>query len=218
VPIKLRPALRAGALAAIVALGLALSACAADPAGSAAAPSSAPHATTPTGAVSGAVPAPGRTIAASPSTVEDLSGYRIAAVVADDSDASQTLLAAAREFAASSGAELVEFPAAASGDDPVGDALASAAGAGADLVVGLGEGVVGVFDFETGKILDQKVLVIGGQLAEPTDNVTAVIWPGATSRESADDESVTLQRGIDALSTGVASVRDGVTGVVLHLG
>jgi beta-galactosidase GanA len=147
--------------------------------------------------------------------MEDLSGYRIAVVVPDDSEESETLLAAAREFAADSGADLEEYRAAA-GDDPVGDALEQAVDA--DLVVGLGAGVVSVFDFETGKILDQQVLVVGGQLAEPTANVTAVIWPGATSREPAEEESVTVQRGVDALGAGVASIREGVTGVVLHLG
>jgi ethanolamine utilization protein EutA (predicted chaperonin) len=186
-----------------------LTACVADPDGSTAQPS--------TSAAAGALPAPGRTIEASPPAVEDLSGYRIAVVVPDDSEESEALLAAAREFAASSGADLEEYRAAA-GDDPVGDALEQAVGADADLVVGLGAGVVSVFDFETGKILDQQVLVVGGQLAEPTANVTAVIWPGATSREPADEESVTVQRGVDALGAGIASIREGVTGVVLHLG
>lgn len=167
-----------------------------------------------TTSASGVAPAPGRTIEATPSSVMDLAGYRIAVVVPDGSGA---LLAAAREFAERSGAELLEFAAPAASDDPVGEALAKAVGSGADVVVGLGEGVVGVFDFETGKILDQQVLVVGGQLAEPTENVTAVIWPGATAREPADDESVTVARGMDALATGIASIRAGETGVVLHL-
>lgn len=169
------------------------------------------------GAASEVLPAPGRTIPATPSAVPDLTGYRVAVIVPDDSESSETLLGAARAFADDSGAELVEFIAAAEGVDPVGDAFAGAAGSDADVVVGLGEGVIGVFDFETGKNLDQEVLIVGGQLAEPTENVTAVIWPGATAREPADEESITLQRGIDALTAGVVSIRDGVTGVVLSL-
>jgi hypothetical protein len=191
------PVHRASALALLVALGLALTGCVA--------------------AADEALPAPGRTIEASAPGVEDLSDYRIAVVVPDDSDESQTLLAAAQEFAATSGAELEEFQAAPEGDDPVGDALLQASGAGADVVVGLGAGVVGVFDFETGKSLDQEFLVVGGQLAEPTENVTAVIWPGATSREPAQEESVTMTRGVDALGAGIASIRDGVSGTVLRL-
>jgi hypothetical protein len=196
---------RAGSLALTFALGLALSACVAAPDGS----------------PDGSLPAPGRTIEASPPSAADLSEYRIAVVVPDDSKESQTLLAATREFAATSGAELVEFAAAAAGDDPgddpVGEALEGAAGADADVVLGLGPGVVGVFDFETGKLLDQEFLVIGGQLAEPTDNVTAVIWPGATSREPLEEESVTVPRAVSALGAGVDSIRAGASGIVLRL-
>lgn len=170
----------------------------------------------PTGGDAAVVPAPGRTIEVVPPAIAELRGYRIAVVVPDDPEA-ETLLTAARAFADVSGAELVEFPAAKDGDDPVGEALAAAIDADADVVVGLGEGVVGVFDFETGKVLHQEMLVIGGQLAEPTENVTAVIWPGATAREPSDPESVTVERGVDALTAGVMSIRDGVTGVVLSL-
>jgi hypothetical protein len=205
---------RAGALAAILALGLALSACVAAPDG-AAPEGSAPE---------GSLPAPGRTIEASPPAAADLSDYRIAVVVPDASEESQTLLDATREFAATSGADLVEFsaaPAADAGnnpsDDPVGDALERAVGSDADVVLGLGGGVVDVFDFETGKILDQEFLVIGGQLAEPTVNVTAVIWPGATAREPTEEESVTVPRAIEALGAGVESIRGGTSGIVLHL-
>lgn len=197
VPTNLRSVLRAGALALIVVLGMSLTACVAG--------------------TDDTPPAPGRTIEASPPAMEDLDDYRMAVVVPDDSDESQTLLDATREFAASSGAELVEFQAAATGDDPIGDAFEEAAGADADVVVGLGEGVIDVFDFETAKILDQEFLIIGGQVAEPTHNVTAVIWPGATSREPADGESVTVPRGRDALGAGIDSIRGGVTGTVLRL-
>jgi basic membrane lipoprotein Med (substrate-binding protein (PBP1-ABC) superfamily) len=196
-PINSRLVPRAGALALIVALGLALTACVGEP--------------------EVALPAPGRTIEATASTVQDLGEYRIAVVVGDESPESQTLLAATREFAASSGAELVEFAAAETGEDPVGDAFEEAAGAGADVVVGLGAGVTEVFDFESGKLLDQQFLIVGGQLPEPTHNVTAVIWPGANSREPGDADSVTESRGLDALGAGVASIRDGLSGIVLSI-
>ena len=172
----------------------------------------------PTGTASAEVlPVPGRTIAAAPTDIGDLNGYRIAVVIPDTSDASERLLAAAREVASSAGADLVELPADLTGADPVGAALEEALAADADLVVGLGDGVIGVFDIETGKALDQQVLVIGGQLAEPTENVTAVIWPGATAREASDDAAVTVERGVDALAAGIASIREGVSGVVLSL-
>lgn len=178
------------------------------------------EAVAPTSPASEVLPAPGRTIEAVPEEPADLHGYRIAVVVPDDTRSTQNLLAAAREFAADTGATLAEFAAPSGDADPVGTALAGAVESGPDLVVGLGDGVVPVFDIETAKILAQQVLIVGAQLAEPTHNVTAVIWDGATSREAEPDVdglSVTVQRGRDALAVGVASVLDDVTGVVLHL-
>ncbi|GAB3596902.1 hypothetical protein GCM10027408_07210 [Microbacterium tumbae] len=170
------------------------------------------------------MPAPGRTIEATPPPADELSGYRIAVVVPDGSAGSRALLEGIRAFAASSGADLEEFP-AVEGDDPVGAAFEAAVDEEPDLLVGLGEGVADVFNYETPKLLSQQILIVGAQLFEPTANVTAVIWEGATSRGSEvgpdgplDPASVTAQRGADALAAGVASVREGVTGVVLHLG
>lgn len=171
------------------------------------------------------VPEPGRTIAATPpENVEALVGYRIAVVTRDDSASSTALLDAARLFAQERRAELLEFPAEAPDIDGVDAALDRALAADPDLIVGLGAGIVDLFSFETAQLLDQEFLIIGAQLAEPTDNVTAVIWDGATSRGSAasaddvlDDGAVTEERGVDALAVGVASIDAGVTGVVLHL-
>jgi hypothetical protein len=180
----------------------------------------------PTNATSEIVPEPGRTIEATPpASLSGLAGYRIAAVIPDASAPSVALLSAAREVASASGADLREFPADEKGEDPVGAALDRALDERPDLVVGLGDGVVDVFSFESAQLLDQQFLVVGAQLAEPTGNVTAVVWDGATSRGSAagaDGElaeaSITEYRGADALGAGLASIQDGVTGTVLHLG
>ncbi|WP_407317513.1 BMP family ABC transporter substrate-binding protein [Isoptericola halotolerans] len=171
-------------------------------------------------------PAPGRTIEATPpASVPGLDGHRIAVLVPDDSAASATLLSATRAVASANGAEVREFSADAAGEDPVGAALAQALDTRPDLIVGLGEGAVDVLGFESAQRLDQQFLVVGAQLPEPTDNVTAVTWVGATSRGSAagsdgalDDASITADRGEDALEAGLASIQDGTTGVVLHLG
>ena len=132
--------------------------------------------------------------------------------------------AAARAFAADSGAALSAFVAPTPDVDGVASALERAIADDPDLVVGLGAGVVDLFSFETAQRLDRQFLLVGAQLAEPTDNVTAVIWDGATSRGSAaspdgeiDDARVPESVGEAALAAGVASIRDGVTGVVLHL-
>lgn len=161
-------------------------------------------------------PEPGRTIPVTPPGEPlDLAGWRIV-VVGDAAD----LVDGARGVAEGAGAELSEIPA---GDDPDG-ALAAAIDADPDLVVGVGEGVVDAFSFETAQRLDRDFLLLGAQLAEPTANVTAVIWEGATSRGSAasadgdlDPASATPARGADALAAGIASIRAGETGIVLDL-
>jgi hypothetical protein len=164
-------------------------------------------------------PEPGRTIAATPpEIVEALEGYRIAVVTRDDS-ASSALLDAARRFAQERRAHLLEFRAGTPDIDGVDAALDRALATNPDLIVGLGAGVVDLFSFETSQLLERQFLIVGAQLAEPTDNVTAVIWDGATSRGSAasadgalDGGVVTEERGIDALAVGVASIHAGVTG------
>ena len=179
----------------------------------------------PTGEAQAIVPEPGRTIPATPTeTLEALGGYRIAVVTRDNSPSSTALLDAARRFAQERDAALLEFPADVPDIDGVDAALDRALDADPDLIVGLGAGVVDLFSFKTAQLLEREFLVVGAQLAEPTDNVTAVIWEGATSRGSAasadgtlDDGTFTEERGFDAFAVGVASVDAGVTGVVLHL-
>ncbi|WP_163630260.1 BMP family ABC transporter substrate-binding protein [Microbacterium sp. B35-04] len=171
------------------------------------------------------VPEPGRTIAVTPSQdVEALAGYRIAVVTRDGSATSTALLDAAHRFAQERRAELLVFPADVPDIDGVDAALDRALAAEPDLIVGLGAGVVDLFSFETAQLLEREFLIIGAQLAEPTDNVTAVIWDGATSRGSAasadgalDDSVITEERGVDAFAVGAASIDSGVTGVVLRL-
>lgn len=172
------------------------------------------------------VPEPGRTIAATPppggGPQPSLTGYRIAVVVPADPAAADALLEGTRGFAGRTGAEVVEFVASAPGG--IDAAFGGALDAGADLVVGLGEPTVDVFSFETALWPGQQFLLVGAQLPEPTENVTAVIWEGATSRGSAasadgplDDSAITAARAADALAVGVDSVRARTTGVVLAL-
>ncbi|MDR7381750.1 BMP family ABC transporter substrate-binding protein [Promicromonospora iranensis] len=180
----------------------------------------------PTDAAYEIAPEPGRTIEATPpASLSGLDGYRIAAIVPDTSAPTTVLLSAAREVASANGADLRELPVDEKDEDPVGAALGRALDARPDLIVGLGDGVVDVFGFESAQYLDQQFLVVGAQLAEPTGNVTAVVWDGATSRGSAAgsdgelaESSITEARGVDAFAAGLASIQDGTTGVVLRLG
>lgn len=201
------------------ALLVALAGCAAStpPAGDAATPTAAAT----TGAV---LPEPGRTIDATPPAADaTLAGYRIAVVEVPAGTAAPTR-AGADAFAAATGAGIDVYSAASDAESDIAAALADAVATGPDLVVGLGADVVDTFSFDTAQLLDQQFLVVGAQLAEPTANVTAVIWDGATSRGSAvapdaelADAAVSADLVEQAIAVGVESVRGGVTGVVLDL-
>lgn len=169
------------------------------------------------------VPQPGRTIMPTPPSDDTVpQEWRIAVVAADDEAATHTMRVAVEEFAKHQGVEVEEFVGAEGSADV---AFADAVAADADVVIGLGEGTSDVFAYETSQWLDQQFLILGAQVAEPTDNVTAVVWDGATSRGSgapADGEldpgTVTPEHASDSVAAGLNSVAEGITGVVLHLG
>lgn len=207
------PRRAAAPLATVVAL-VVLSGCAP-------APASLPQ---PTGTAYEQMPVPGRTIAPdAPAADLDLSGQRIALVLPDQDAATQTMADAISATAEDAGASVEAFPVEA--EDTVDDAFAAAVESAPEIVVGVGEGTVDVFSYETAQRLEQQFLLLGGQLPEPTENVTAVIWSGATSRGSgapadgdSDSGSITLTRAAEAAASGLESVQAGVVGVVLHLG
>lgn len=214
---------RFAALAVAAALAATLTGCVA-PVVDGSTPGDAPtsaDAAPPTGEAS---PAPGRTIAATPpADVAALRGVRIAAVVPDDGPATRVLRDALRGFARTHGLELEEFAAAADAAS-LETAFAEAVTREPHVVVGLGAGDVDVFAYGSSQVLDQDFLLLGAQLAEPTANVTAVVWEGATSRGSGapadgelDDAAVTGVRATEAAAAGLSAVMSGVSGVVLHL-
>ena len=172
------------------------------------------------------VPEPGRTIDAAPAANADetLAGYRVAVVAAGSAPGSVLMLETARAYIAERGGEMTEFTAPAAEPGAADAALMAALEATPDLIIGVGEDVVDAFSFETPQRLGQQFLLVGAQLAEPTENVTAVIWEGATSRGSAasadqdtDAGAITAPRVKDALAVGLESVRGGQVGVVLSL-
>src|SRR6185436_12714143 len=95
-----------------------------------------------------------------------------------------------------------------------------------DLVICAGNALVDTLALVTASHLDQQFLVIGAQLPEPTVNVTAAVWRGASSRGgevpdtamSFDAEAVTPERAGAAIRAGVASVLSDLTGIVIWLG
>lgn len=169
-------------------------------------------------------PAPGRTVEVTlPAEVGDLRGVRIATIVPDAGAASRALQEAVREFAEQNGLVVDEFVAA--GDTAsIDSAFAGALAAEPHVVVGLGAGAVDVFAYNSSQLLDQDFLLLGAQLAEPTANVAAVIWEGATSRGSGapadgnlEEATVTASRAAEAVAVGLTTVMSGVSGIVLHL-
>lgn len=169
-------------------------------------------------------PAPGRTVeAVVPAHAVDLRGVRIAVVIPDEGATSRALQEGLRGFAEVNGLVVEEF--VATGDAASVDAaFAQALEAEPHIVVGLGAGAVDVFAYNSSQWLDQDFLLLGAQVAEPTSNVAAVVWEGATSRGSGapadgdlDDTAVTPSRAAEAVSVGLATVMSGESGIVLHL-
>lgn len=150
-------------------------------------------------------------------------GYDVVAIADEADPVAAGLVSAAEQWAGRVGAHLVTTD--ATGEDEVYAAVTAAVAEHPDLVVGAGAGVVDQLAMLTSQVLDQQFLVLGAQLSEPTENVTAVVWPGAAFRGSglgASDEgtatSVTAERATEAVEAGVASVLEGRTGIVLALG
>jgi hypothetical protein len=93
-----------------------------------------------------------------------------------------------------------------------------------DLIINAGNDLVDPLAMVTPNHLDQQFLVVGAELAEPTANVTAADWTGASFRgeglgmsSSYDPDSFTPERAAAAVRAGVASVLSGLTGIVICL-
>lgn len=173
-----------------------------------------------------APPAPGATITPRAGTwdaVHPPQGYRVVLLTQGDDPATATLATAVTEWATAEDASLktvvVTEPARAV------DGIVEAMELGPDLIVSAGTGLVDPLAVVTASHLDRQFLIIGAQLPEPTVNVTAAIWPGASSRgsEVADSsttfvsDAFTPERADAALRAGVASVLNGLTGIVIRL-
>jgi len=154
--------------------------------------------------------------------VEPPVGYRVVLISAGDDSGTATLAGAVQDWAARSGVQLERLT--ASTDDEVEAQINTAVLRDADLVIGAGNAVVDVFALLTPQHLAQQFLVVGAELPEPTENLTAVVWEGATFRGTGlsaasdyDETTITAGRADDAVTAGVASVLHGHTGIVLRL-
>lgn len=154
--------------------------------------------------------------------VHPWAGYQVALLVVGDDRATRTLTDAVTTWAEGENAAL-ETTRAQPEDDLVA-LVTQVAGTRPDLVIGVGGELTEPLTLVTPSNLEQEFLVLGGELAEPTENVTSVTWDGAPGRgetpsQSAafDASSFTTERGTDAVRAGVASVVSGLTGIVVKL-
>jgi hypothetical protein len=173
-----------------------------------------------------ASPTPEATVTPSPGSwdaVRPAPGYRVVLLKAGDDAPSRTLTTAVTSWAEQGNVSLktVEATDADRFTESIGEAVKLAP----DLIISTGKDLVDALALVTANHLDQQFLVLGAELAEPTANVTAANWPGASFRGEGlgtstgyDPASFTPDRASAALRAGVASVLNGLTGIVIRLG
>jgi hypothetical protein len=149
-------------------------------------------------------------------------GYRVVLLTAGHDAATATLVTAVKRWAR---AERVRLTTVVTTGPNAVDGIVQAMDQRPDLVVSAGHALVDALALVTASHLDQQFLVVGAQLPEPTMNVTAAIWRGASSRgrevpntaASFHPAAFTPQQAGTAVRAGVASVLSGYTGIVISL-
>ena len=148
-------------------------------------------------------------------------GYRVVLLTAGDDHPTTTLVTAVEQWAS---AEHVSIQTVAVREpDAVVDGIVEAMGLRPDMVICAGNALVDGLALVTASHLDQQFLVVGAQLPEPTVNVTAAVWQGASSRgrevrntaSSFDPDAFTPEHAGAAIRAGVASVLSDFTGIVI---
>jgi hypothetical protein len=172
-----------------------------------------------------APPAPEATITPSPGSWDEVhpsAGYRVVLLTAGDDPQTRTLATAVTTWAKAEQVSLRTVTATAT--NQLVHTITQAIDLAPDLVISAGNDLVDPLALVTASHLDQQFLVIGAELAEPTANVTAADWTGASFRgeglgmsSTYDPASFTPERATAAVRAGVASVLNGLTGIVLWL-
>lgn len=170
-------------------------------------------------------PPPEGTITPSPGSwvhVHAPQGYRAVLVSMGADPQTTTLVAAIDGWAAEEGVQLRHVVVADHGQ--IIDRVTEAIALDADVVITAGNGLIDALALITAAHLQQKFLVVGAELAEPTHNVTAADWPGASFRgeglgasSTYDPSSFTPERTARAIRAGMAAVLSNHTGIVIWL-
>ncbi|MEU1499824.1 hypothetical protein [Streptomyces sp. NPDC005732] len=148
--------------------------------------------------------------------------YRVVLLTAGHDGPTKKLVTAVRSWADAEGFSLRTVTASDASDLVPG--ITRALAMRPDLVISAGNDLVDPLAMVTPNHLAQQFLVVGAELAEPTANVTAVDWSGASFRgeglgmsSTYDARSFTDRRCSAAVRAGVAAVLHGLTGIVLWL-
>jgi hypothetical protein len=147
-------------------------------------------------------------------------GYRVVLLTHGDDASTTALTTAVGEWAL---ADAVDLRTVQADDDPI-KGIVTAMEMKPELIVSVGDGLIDALGTVTPNHLDVPFLILGAELAEPTQNVTAVDWTGAGFRGEGlgtathfDEESFTPERCADAIRAGTAAVLTGMTGIVLWI-
>jgi hypothetical protein len=172
-----------------------------------------------------APPSPEATVTPKPGSwdaVHPPKGYRVVLLTAGDAPQTNTLVTAVQAWAKQEHVSLKTVTATA--PDQYISQITKAIDLAPDLIINAGNDLVDPLAMVTPNHLDQQFLVVGAELAEPTANVTAADWTGASFRgeglgmsSSYDPDSFTPERAAAAVRAGVASVLSGLTGIVIWL-
>jgi len=149
-------------------------------------------------------------------------GYRVVLLTAGRDAATTTLVTAVKQWAK---AEHLRIQTITVTEPDAVDGVVQAMDLAPDLIVCAGNALVDALALVTASYLDQQFLIVGAQLPEPTVNVTAAIWRGASSRggevpdtaSSFDPHAFTSEHAGAAIRAGVASVLHALTGIVIWL-
>ncbi|WP_299541876.1 hypothetical protein [uncultured Streptomyces sp.] len=170
-------------------------------------------------------PAPESTVTPEPGSwarVRPSAGMRVVLLTAGQDRPTKTLVEAVRAWAEAEDVDLRTVT-AADGTDLL-PAVTRAVDLRPDLVVSAGNDLIDPLAAVTPSHLDQRFLVVGAELAEPTHNVTAVDWTGGSFRgeglgmsSTYDPASFTEARCAAAVRAGAAAVLTGHTGIVVWL-
>jgi hypothetical protein len=178
-----------------------------------------------TGFIGSSPPAPEATVTPRPGSwtgVHPSEGYRVVLLTAGADRPTEALVTAVDEWADDEHVDLRTVSADDASD--LVPSITKALGMGPDLIVSAGNGLVDALATVTPNHLEQQFLVVGAELAEPTHNVTAVDWSGASFRgeglgmsSTYDPGSFTAGRCAAAIRAGVAGVLNDLTGIVVWL-